>query len=85
MDLLDSSDYWILSASTVYHGGEKRIVDYDLDSLQVGQTIGCVVNKKGELHYCVDGKDQGVGWEGMPRDRPLWGFVNIYGLARRIK
>ena len=60
-------------------------MDFNLESLRVGQSIGCLVNKEGELRYFVDGKDQGVGWTGLPTDKPLWGFADIYGLARKIK
>lgn len=86
LDLYRSSDYWILSASTVHHNGQERKVDFNLEQLRVGQTIGCVINKEGEMKYFVDGKEPGyVGWSGVPTDRPLWGFADIYGLARKIK
>ena len=80
-----SSNYWILSASTVHSSGQERKLDFNLESLRVGQTIGCCVNKDGELRYFVDGVDQGVGWTGLPTDKPFWGFADIYGLARKIK
>ncbi len=61
-------------------------MDFNLESLRVGQAISCCVNKEGELKYHVDGKDPGyLGWTGLPTDRPLWGFADIYGLARKIK
>lgn len=85
LDLYRSEDYWILSASTVHHNGQEKRVDFNLESLRVGQSIGCLVNKEGELRYFVDGKDQGIGWTGLPTDKPLWGFADIYGLARKIK
>ena len=86
LDLYRSSDYWILSASTVHHNGQERKVDFNLEQLRVGQTIGCVVNREGQLRYIVDGKEPGyVGWTDLPTDRPLWGFADIYGLARKIK
>ena len=85
LDLYKSPEYWILSASTVHHNGQEKRVDFNLESLKVGQSVGCVVNKDGELHYHIDGKDQGVGWTGLPTDKPLWGFADIYGLARKIK
>ena len=60
-------------------------MDFNLESLRVGQTIGCSVNKEGELHYFIDDSDKGVGWTGLPTDKPMWGFADIYGLARKIK
>ena len=85
LDLYRSSNYWILSASTVHSSGQERRVDFNLETLSVGQSIGCSVNKEGELRYFVDGVDKGVGWTGLPTDKPLWGFADIYGLARKIK
>lgn len=26
-----------------------------------------------------------MGWTGLPLDKPIWGFADIYGLARKIK
>ena len=63
---------------------EKR-VDFNLESLRVGQTVGCRVTKEGDLHYYIDDDDKGVGWSGLPTDKPMWGFADIYGLARKIK
>ena len=85
MDLYSSSDYWILSGPVVYHAGEKKMVNFNLNLLREGQTVGCLVNKERELHYYVDGKDQGVGWVGMPRYGLLWGFADVYGQVTKIK
>lgn len=80
-----SSNYWILSASTVHSSGQERRVDFNLESLCVGQSIGCSITKDGDLHYYIDDDDKGVGWTGLPLDKPVWGFADIYGLARKIK
>jgi len=60
-------------------------VDFNLESLRIGQSVGCMVNKSGELKYFVDGADMGVAWTNVPTDKPLWGFADIYGLARKIQ
>ena len=60
-------------------------MDFNLESLKVGQSIGCCINKDGELRYFINGVDQGVAWTGLPTDKPVWGFADIYGLARKIK
>ena len=86
LDLYRSPDYWILSAGTVHHNGQERKIDFNLESLRIAQSISCSVNHEGELKYWVDGKDPGyLGWTGLPTERPLWGFADIYGLARKIK
>ncbi len=69
----------------MHSSGQERRVEFNLETLSVGQSIGCMVNKDGELRYLVDGEDQGVGWTGLPTDKPIWGFADIYGLARKIK
>lgn len=60
-------------------------MDFNLESLKVGQSIGCCVTREGELRYFINGVDQGIAWTGLPTDRPMWGFADIYGLARKIK
>ena len=85
LDLYRSTDYWILSASTVHHNGQENRVPFNLESVGVGQSIGCLVNRDGELRYYLNGVDQGVAWKGLPTDKPMWGFADIYGLARKIK
>ena len=60
-------------------------MEFNLETLSVGQSIGCCVSKNGELRYFVDGVDQGIGWTGLPTDKPFWGFADIYGLARKIR
>lgn len=85
LDLYRSIDYWILSASTLHHNGQEKRVDFNLESLKIGQSIGCCINKEGELRYFINGVDQGVAWTGLPTDKPMWGFADIYGLARKIK
>ena len=85
LDLYRSIDYWILSASTLHHNGQEKRVDFNLESLKVGQSIGCSINKDGELKYFVNGVDQGVAWTGLPTNKPVWGFADIYGLSRKIK
>lgn len=85
LDLYRSVDYWILSASTIHHNGQENRVPFNLESVGVGQSIGCQVNRDGELRYFLNGVDQGVAWKGLPTDKLMWGFADIYGLARKIK
>ena len=74
-----------MSENTLHHNGQEKRVEFNLESLRVGQTVGCMINKKGELRYFINGVDQGVAWTGMPTDKPIWGFADIYGLAQKIK
>ena len=53
--LRGSRNYWILSASTVYHQGREKKVQFNAWDLKVGDTIGCCIHKDGTLHYYVNG------------------------------
>ena len=68
--IINSADYWIY---------EK------LESMRMGQSLGCKVYENGDLHFFVDGEDQGVACTGLPTDQPLWGVVDIFGQAEKIK
>ena len=58
-------------------------MEFNLENLEVGQSAGFVVTKGGELRFRVNGKE-GVGWTGLPTDKPLWGIFDVYGKAREI-
>ena len=72
---------WILVAAS--SSRDERI--FDTGSLRVGQSLGCMVNKKGELHCFIDGEDKGVVRRGVPTNKPLWGFADINAQAKKIK
>ena len=84
LNLSESRDYWVVSGATFYHNGQKKRVEFNLESLRVGQSVGCSINR-GELRYFIDGVDQGVAWTGLPTDRPMWGIADICGRAIKIK
>ena len=60
-------------------------MNFNLDDLKVGQSVGCCVTRNGELRYFIDGVDQGIVWTDLPTNRPLWGVADIDGLAIKIK
>ena len=79
----DNSDqYWRVgigtSDCTAWHKGQYRELQWDLDD-SPGNTFGVAVLEKGELHLYHNGRDVGVAWEGLPTDKPLWGFVVLPG------
>ena len=42
--------------------------------------MGCFVSENGEFHLCYREPDMDdVVGKGMPTDRPLWGFVALWG------
>ena len=80
-----SIKYWTLSANKVYHNGRKKILEFNINKLRVGDTIGCSINKDGELHYYVNGKDRGVGWDDkLSIKQKVYGFVDIGGRVTKI-
>ena len=83
--MYNSANYWTLINTKVHHNGLERSIEFDLESLGVGQSVGCMVNKEGELRYFLDNVDQGVVWNSVPTDKPLWGFANIFGKVTKIQ
>ena len=81
-DIANSDQYWcveiISSDCTAYHKGQERELQWDLDR-SPGNTFGVAVSEKGEFHLYHNGRDVGVTWEGLPTDKPLWGFVCLVG------
>ena len=80
--IANSDQYWCVvirtSDCTAWHKGQKRVLQWDLD-YSPGNTFGVAVSEKGELHLYHNGRDVGVAWEGLPTDKPLWGFVHLPG------
>ena len=88
--LMSDTNYWTLGRhGKFYHSSDGSASNYPLDteSLEEGHSLGCMVNEKGELHYFLDGEDQGVACTGLPTgdDQPLWGFIDLYGQAKKIR
>ena len=85
-DLFTSENYWILSYSTVHHKGREKKVEFDLYDLTVGDIIGCSIHEDGTLHYYVNGKDRGVGWDDkLPVNQAVYGIVDVYGCVTKIR
>ena len=81
-DIANSDQYWRVvirsSSCTAHHKGQgqRRVLQWDLNR-SPGNTFGVAVSEKGELHLYHNGRDVGVAWEGLPTDKPLWGFVDL--------
>ena len=81
----DHSDYWILIGSSIYHNDQKRDLKVNLKSLRVGQTVGCMVSREGELHVYIDGVDKSVVWTGLPTHKPFWGWADVSASTKKIQ
>ena len=80
-----SPNHWILHYNTVNNKDKDRPLNFNLNDLSVGQSVGCSVTLNGELHCYVDGKFQCVGWTGLPTDIPYWGVADVYANTTKIK
>ena len=81
-DIYNSDQYWFVEVMTSFcaarHKGQKRVLQWALDD-SPGNTFGVAVSEKGEFHLYHNGREVGVAWEGLPTDKPLWGFVLLAG------
>ena len=48
-----------------------------LDELTCGDTLGVLVTTEGELHFTINEVDQGIAWDTLPTDRPLYVVINL--------
>ena len=70
----------------MHHQGREKIVEFNLYDLKVGDTIGCSIHEDGTLHYYVNGKDRGVGWDDkLPVNQAVYGIVDVYGRVTKIR
>ena len=88
--------YWLLCGRRVYcngrlvgnaihHNGQVKSVTISFDDLHVGQSVGLLVTRDGDLHMFVDGKHREMVWSGLPTDQPLWGAADVCAKCAKIK
>ena len=63
------------------HNGVSIIDDYgqSLDKLKVGDTVGVMRKSNGNLHFFVNGEDQGCAATNVPP--AVYGVIDLYGQA----
>ena len=82
----DRKNYWILIDNTIYHHGGKKKVQFNIDNLIVGDTIGFSVHKDGTLHSYINGIDKGICWDDkLPTNQAMYGVVGLFGRHKRIR
>ena len=59
---------WVIAGDGVFHNGTKMRGGYgpNLESLQVGHSVGVLVDPQHRLHLYVNGVDQGVACKDVP-------------------
>lgn len=62
-------------------GTRREYGQCNLDELGEGDRIGLIRKTNGDLHFYVNGRDQGVAASNVPN--PVWGVVDLYGRTVR--
>ncbi|XP_048476021.1 neuralized-like protein 4 [Rhincodon typus] len=77
-------DTWMLSGTAIMQDGNTMRNNYgcDLDSLTTGSRIGMMRSSNGDLHYFINGVDQGVACSGLPPE--LYAVVDLYGQCVQV-
>ncbi|XP_075541254.1 neuralized E3 ubiquitin protein ligase 4 isoform X3 [Dermacentor variabilis] len=75
------SGTWVMTGCGVMHNGTEVIKDYcqNLDTLQVGDKVGVKRTSEGNLHFYINGVDQGVAAHNVPAR--VYGVIDLYGQA----
>ena len=75
---------WVLCGGSVNHDDEiiKEEYGQDLDSLEEGDTVGVMRTSSGELHFYVNGVDQGVACTGIPPT--VYAAVDVFGQCTQV-
>lgn len=69
----------------LHHKGVITGLPYNLNTLEIGQTVGCKVTSNGDFHIFVNGEDKNLVTSGVPIDKPFWGVFDVYGKVAKIK
>lgn len=77
-------DTWVLSGCTVMKDGLAIKYNYelDLDKVKVGSVVGVMRQNNGDLHYFLDGVDQGIACTNVPSH--LYPVIDIYGRCTQV-
>uniref|UniRef100_A0A8C4EJU5 Neuralized-like protein 4 n=1 Tax=Dicentrarchus labrax TaxID=13489 RepID=A0A8C4EJU5_DICLA len=80
-------DTWMLSGTAIMQDGNTMRNNYgcDLDSLTTGSRIGMMRSASGDLHYYINGVDQGVACSGLPPGkRVVYAVIDLYGQCVQV-
>ncbi|XP_066578654.1 neuralized-like protein 4 isoform X2 [Amia ocellicauda] len=79
-------DTWMLSGTAIMQDGNTMRNNYgcDLDSLTTGSRIGMMRTAAGDLHYYINGLDQGVACSGLPPGKEVYAVIDLYGQCVQV-
>ncbi|CAN7987074.1 unnamed protein product [Ixodes hexagonus] len=63
-------------------GSRREYGNYNLDELHEGDRIGVVRKSNGNLHYYINGMDQGMASNSVPQI--VYGVVDLYGMTVKV-
>ena len=63
-------------------GTRREYGEFNLDELNEGDRIGMMRKSNGNLHFYINGLDQGVAATKVPQQ--MWGVVDLYGMTVKV-
>ncbi|CAH1098780.1 unnamed protein product [Psylliodes chrysocephalus] len=63
-------------------GTRREYGDFNLDELTEGDRVGMMRKPDGNLHYFINGLDQGVAAQRVPTT--VWGVIDLYGMTIKV-
>ncbi|XP_065359109.1 neuralized-like protein 4 [Calliphora vicina] len=63
-------------------GTRRQYGEFNLDELREGDRVGMMRKSNGNLHYYINGQDQGVAATRVAST--LWGVIDLYGMTIKV-
>ncbi|KAI4464542.1 neuralized [Holotrichia oblita] len=63
-------------------GTRREYGDFNLDELSEGDRVGMMRKPDGNLHYFINGLDQGIAATRVPTT--VWGVIDLYGMTIKV-
>lgn len=63
-------------------GTRREYGEFNLDELREGDRIGMMRKSNGNLHYYINGRDQGIASTRVAQ--VLWGVIDLYGMTIKV-
>lgn len=63
-------------------GTKREYGEFNLDELREGDRVGMMRKSNGNLHYFINGRDQGIAATRVAQT--LWGVIDLYGMTIKV-
>ncbi|CAL1286035.1 unnamed protein product [Larinioides sclopetarius] len=75
---------WVMSGTSILEDGKSYLEDYghDLDELSEGDTVGVMRSSNGDLHFFVNGIDQGISAHNVTGT--VYAVIDMYGKCAQV-